>query len=232
MKNIGFIGAFDKLDLLLYISKIITMLGKKVVIIDTTLEQKSKYIVPVINPTKSYITRFENIDIAIGFESYEEIERYIGATENKKMSYDYALVNIDTIDGFENFYNANTIKNYFVTSFELYSIRKGLEAISKIKQPIELTRLVFSTEINEEDNYYLEYIALGYKIKWDEKVINFPYETKDLEVMIENQKMNKVRMKNLSQQYRDSLEYLMTDIMPDINMTNLRRIMKIIEKEG
>lgn len=232
MKNIGFIGAFDKLDLLLYISKILTMLGKKVVIIDTTLEQKSKYIVPIINPTKSYITRFENIDIAIGFENYQEIERYIGQTENKKMSYDYALVSIDTIEGFENFYNQYTIKNYFVTSFELYSIRKGLEAISKIKQPIELTKLVFSTEINQEDDYYLEYIALGYKIKWNETVINFPYETRDLEVMIENQKMNKIRMKNLSQAYRDSLEYLITDIIPDINITNLRKTMKNIEKEG
>ena len=83
------------------------------------------------------------------------------------MSYDYALVSIDTIEGFENFYNQNTIKNYFVTSFELYSIRKGLEAISRIKQPIELTKLVFSTEINQEDDYYLEYIALGYKFKWN-----------------------------------------------------------------
>ena len=232
MKNIGFIGAFDKLDLLLYISKILNMLGKKVVIIDTTLEQKSKYIVPVINPTKSYITRFENIDIAIGFENYEEIERYIGATENKKMSYDYALVSIDTIEGFENFYNQNTIKNYFVTSFELYSIRKGLEAISRIKQPIELTKLVFSTEINQEDDYYLEYIALGYKVKWNENVINFPYDTKDLEVMIENQKMNRIRMKNLSLNYRNSLEYLITDMIPDINITNLRKTMKNIEKEG
>lgn len=232
MKNIGFIGAFDKLDLLLYTAKILTMLGKKVVIVDTTLEQKSKYIVPVINPTKSYITRFENIDIAIGFESYEEIERYIGQAENKKMSYDYALVNIDSIEGFENFNNANTIKNYFTTSFELYSIRKGLEAISKIKQPVELTRLVFSTEINEEDNYYLEYLALGYKIKWDEKVINFPYNTQDIEVMIENQKINKIKMKNLSVDYRTSLEFLITDIVPDISMPNLRRIMKNIEKEG
>ena len=77
MKNIGFIGAFDKLDLLLYISKILNSMKKKVIIIDTTLEQKSKYIVPVINPTKSYITRFENIDIAIGFQNYLEIERYI-----------------------------------------------------------------------------------------------------------------------------------------------------------
>lgn len=232
MKNIGFIGAFDKLDLLLYLSKIFKMLGKKVVIIDTTLEQKSKYIVPFINPTKSYITRFENVDIAIGFESYEEIERYIDSTENKKMNYDYAFVSIDTMEGFEKFYNKDTIKNYFTTSFEAYSIRKGLEAISKIKNPIELTRIVFSTQISEEENYYLEYLALGYKIKWDEKTINFPYDTKDLEVMIDNQKTNKINLKRLSQAYRDSLEYLVSDMIPNINETELKRIMKIIEREG
>ena len=232
MKNIDFIGAFDKLDLLLYISKILRMLDKKVLIIDSTLEQKSKYIVPFINPTKCYITRFLDIDIAIGFESYEEIERYIGTTENRKMDYDYALVSIDSIEGFENFNNEKTIKNYFTTSFEAYSIRKGLEAISKIKKPIEMTRILFSTEINEEDNYYLEYLALGYKIKWDEKIINFPYDTRDIEVMIDNQKTNKISLKNLSAVYRDSLEYLISDIIPDINENELKRIMKLIEKEG
>ena len=232
MKNIGFIGAFDKLDLLLYISKILTMLEKKVVIVDTTLEQKSKYIVPVISPTKSYITRFENIDIAVGFETYQEIERYIGQTENKKMSYDYALVNIDTIEGFERFHDQETIKDFFVTSFDMYSIRKGLEAISKIQQPIELSKILFSSKLTQEDVYYLEYLALGYKIKWNEEIINFPYETNDLEVMMENEKANKVGMKNLTPAYRENLEYLITNIMPDIDLANLRRVMKNIEKEG
>lgn len=232
MKNIGFIGAFDKLDLLLYLAKIFTMLKKKVVVVDTTLEQKSKYIVPFINPTKCYITRFEDIDIAIGFESYEEIERYIGSTENKRMNYDLALVSIDTIEGFEHFNNQDTIKNYFTTSYEAYSIRKGLEAICNIKHPIDLTRVVFSTQVNEEDNYYLEYLALGYKVRWDEKTINFPYDTKDMEVMIENQRTNKIRLRTLSQGYRDSLEYLVMDIMPNINLNELRKVMKIIEKEG
>lgn len=232
MKNIGFIGAFDKLDLLLYISKILTMLGKNVVIVDTTLEQKSKYIVPVISPTKSYITRFENIDIAVGFETYQEIERYIGQTENKKMSYDYALVNIDTIEGFERFHDQETIKDFFVTSFDMYSIRKGLEAISKIQQPIELSKILFSSKLTQEDVYYLEYLALGYKVKWNEEIINFPYETNDLEVMMENEKANKVGMKNLTPAYRENLEYLITNIMPDIDLANLRRVMKNIEKEG
>ena len=232
MKNICFIGAFDKLDLILYIAKIIKELGKKVIIVDATQLQKAKYIVPTINPTKSYITRFEDLDIALGFESYEEIERYIGFTEEQKMKYDYALINIDNQDTFNNFNNQDTLKNYFVTSFELYSIRKGLETIKKIQKPIKITKVLFSSEIDENDNYYLDYLALGHKIIWEENNINFPYETKDFEVMIENQKNSKIKIKGLTQQYKDNLEYIVSEIMPNESVINIRRIMKNIEKEG
>lgn len=232
MKNICFIGAFDKLDLLLYLSKIIMGLGKKVLIIDATQLQKARYIVPTINPTKSYITRFEDIDIAIGFDSYEEIERYIGFTEDQKMKYDYALVNIDDAEKFDNFNNQDTLKNYFVTSFELYSIKKGLETIRKIEKPVKITKMLFSREMNENDNYYLDYLSLGYKIIWEENKINFPYETQDIEAMIENQKNHKISIKWLTQAYKESLEYLIIDMIPNINITNLRRIMKNIEREG
>ena len=232
MKNICFIGAFDKLDLMLYISKIINNLGKKVLIIDATKLQKSRYIVPTINPTKSYVTRFGDIDIAVGFESYEDIERYIGLNEGQKMKYDYALVDIDNAEIFDNFNNEETIKNYFVTSFDLYSIRKGLETIKQISKPIKITKVVFSREINEEDDHYLDYLSLGYKIIWEENQMNFPFNTEDIEVMVENQKVSRIKTKGLSQQYKDSLEYILTDIMPDININNLRRIMKNIEREG
>ncbi len=232
MKNICFIGAFDKLDLILYVAKILKTLGKKILVIDATTLQKSRYIVPTINPTKSYITRFEDIDIAVGFENYEEIERYIGYTEGQKIKYDYALVNIDEAELFENFNNEDTIKNYFTTSFELYSIRKGLETIKQIKRPIKITKLIFSREINEQDDYYLDYLALGYKIIWEDNKINFPYNTEDIENMIENQKNSKIKIKGLSQQYKDCLEYLIIDLIPDININNLKRVMRIIEREG
>lgn len=231
MKNICFIGAFDKLDLILYISKIINNLGKRVLIVDATELQKSRYIVPTINPTKSYVTRFCDIDIAIGFESYEEIERYLGDVEGQGMKYDYALINADDGRIFSNFNNADTIKNYFVTSFDVYSIKKGLEAIKQIQKPIEITKVLFSREINVEDDYYLDYLALGHKIIWNDNKIYFPYETQDLEAMIENQKTNKIKIKGLTQQYKDNLEYILTDIIPDVNLTNLRRIMKNMERE-
>lgn len=232
MKNICFIGAFDKLDLILYVAKILNCMNKKILIIDSTQLQKAKYIVPTINPTKSYITRYEDIDIAVGFDSYENIEKYIGYTEEQKMNYDYALVNIDDQEKFQNFNNQDTLKNYFVTSFELYSIRKGLETIAKIEKPVKVTKVLFSREINENDNYYLDYLALGYKIEWEENRINFPYETSDIEAMIENQKSFKIGIKGLSQAYKENLEYLLIDMIPNINVSNLRKTMKNIEKEG
>ena len=65
MKKIGFIGAYDKTDLIVYVAKILTLLNKKVLVIDSTTNQKVRYIIPTISPAVKYITDFENIDIAV-----------------------------------------------------------------------------------------------------------------------------------------------------------------------
>ena len=80
MKKIGFIGAYDKTDLMLYVAKILATLKKKVLIVDNTITQKSRYIVPTMNPVVKYITDFEDIDIAVGFTDEEDIKKYLGAS--------------------------------------------------------------------------------------------------------------------------------------------------------
>lgn len=65
MKTVGFIGGYDKLDFLLYVAKIITLAQKRVILIDATIMQKSKYVVPTISPTQSYVTEFEGFDVAV-----------------------------------------------------------------------------------------------------------------------------------------------------------------------
>ena len=41
------------------------------------INQKAKYIVPVIKPTKAYVTEFEGIDVAVGFNDFNEIKEYL-----------------------------------------------------------------------------------------------------------------------------------------------------------
>lgn len=77
MKKIGFVGAFDKTDLIVQVAKILTVLGNRVLVLDTTITQKVKYIIPVINPTVSYVTEFEEIDIGVGFDDFEEVKEYL-----------------------------------------------------------------------------------------------------------------------------------------------------------
>ena len=79
MKTVGFIGAYDKTDLILYVAKIMIGLKRRVLLIDSTITQKSRYVVPVIGPTKSYVTEFEGIDVAVGFDDFKQIEQYINA---------------------------------------------------------------------------------------------------------------------------------------------------------
>ena len=79
--------------MLLNIAKILTVMGKKVLVIDSTISQKAKYVVPAINPTVSYITSFEDIDVAIGFSNLEEIKKYIGVSGD--LQYDFLLIDED-----------------------------------------------------------------------------------------------------------------------------------------
>ena len=230
MKKIGFIGAYDKTDLILYVAKILTVLGKKVLVIDSTINQKARYIVPVINPALKYVTEFEEIDIAVGFENIQDIKNYLGLSDNQDMEYDIILVDTDDIEGFNSYGLEEASKNYFVTSFDNYSLKKGLEVLGGLKNPISLTKVIFSKEILKEEDDYLNFLSLGYKVIWNEYRLYFPIENGDLSVIYENQRVAKIKFKKLSVQYKDGLAYLAEEILGDVSESNIRRVIKNIEK--
>ena len=117
-------------------------MSKKVLIIDSTINQKAKYVVPMINPTISYVTFFEDIDVAVGFNTLEDIERYLGTKET--LPYDIVLVDADTEERVRQFNLFDADKNYFVTSFDMYSLRRGLEILNHLQDTIELSNTFFS----------------------------------------------------------------------------------------
>ena len=149
MEKIGFIGAYDKENLIMCVAKILTELGKKVMVIDSTVTQKMKYIIPTIDPTTSYITQHEEIDFAIGIRSFTEINNYLGITNFESSDYDYLLINIDDSTEIEEFKMDEAKKNYFVTAFDLYSLKRGLEILDGIKNPIDLKNKFYELYYSE-----------------------------------------------------------------------------------
>lgn len=230
MKKIGFIGAYDKIDLVIYIAKILTVLGKKVLVVDATINQKARYVVPVINPTKKYVTEYEQIDIAVGFSDFKDIKQYLGISEGQEMEYDIVFIDTDNIEGLNNFELQNSIKNYFVSSFDAYSLKKGLEILSELKNVMSLTKVLFSKEMSVEEDDYLNFLSLGYKIVWNEYKIYFPIENGDLSVIYENQRIAKIRFKKLSIEYKDQLEYMSEEILGSVSGSEIRKAIKNIEK--
>jgi len=231
MNTYGFIGGYDKTDLILYVAKILATANKKVLYIDATLNQKAKYTIPAMNPTRTYITEFEGIDFAVGFKNMEEITEYLGIDANN-LEYDIVLQDIDSPEAFQNF---DTIKNYrncFVTGFDLYSLKKGLEILSVCRVPVQLTKVYFSTSVTKDEDNYLNYLAEGYKLKWAENIINFPLELGNYSVNVENQIVSRIKIKRLTNDYKSSLEYLMKIVFnDDLAPNELSQTMKYLEKE-
>ena len=223
MKKIGFIGAYDKTDLIIYIARILTENDLKVLIIDGTILQKTRYTVPCIEPSMSYITTYENIDIAIGFETYEKIKEYIGKDE---LDYDYIFLDIDNRTTFEGFEIQKTDKKYFVTAFDNYSLRKGLEVIGTEKEKIPMTKLLFSKDMDKSEDEYLDFLSFYYAVKWEKNKIYFPFESGDNAVIIENQRSARISYKELSTEYKAGITDLLSEIAPEVRLGDIKKMLK------
>ena len=225
MKKIGFIGAFEKTDLIVYTARILTELGKRVLVIDTTILQKARYIIPCIAPTKSYVTEYEGIDVAVGFEDLDSLNGYMGDIEN---DYDIVLVDVDSYEKFDSFEIMNSEKIYFVTAFDSFSLKKGIEIIGTMRQKVRMKKILFERDFLEEDDEYLNLLSMTYPIEWDEEKIYFPYDQGDLTAIIENQRVTKIKLKNLSEEYRDALFMLTQEIVPEVKTGEIKKAFKNI----
>ena len=214
MKKVGFIGVYDKTDLILDISKLLTRNGKKVLFIDSTKDQKAKYIVPNILPTVSYVTTFEDIDVAIGFENIEQIAHYLGVDTENEFEYEYIFLDTDNFDGVRDFEALSFDKLYYVTSFDGYSLRKGIELLKEINLPLKMTRLFFTKEMLKEE--------------WTDNKLYFLLENGDLAVHMENHRLQCIKLKNLSNEYRENIVYIVRELCSGLDEKMLRKMTKEI----
>ena len=217
MEKINFIGAYDKTDSIMYIAKILTEMKKKVIIVDATITQKTKYVIPTIDNRSEYIANYANIDFATGFTNYNDIKTYLGMPQSAAFTYDYMLIDIDNSDLLNNFDVYSSKKNYFVTSFDLYALKKGVEVLKRLSLPVEIMKVYFSNLMSQSEDDYFNYIATGCRVKWNQDKIYFPLLNEDLDVIKENQRLSKIRFKGLSNEYKTSLMEWTQDICGDSN---------------
>lgn len=206
MEQIGFIGALDKKDLLLNIAKILTLLGKRVLIVDATMIQRFRYIVPIVSngQSRTYISEYQGIDVALGFMNLNSIVQYLGQT----LTYDYILIDTDNIQTVNSFALPRLNKNFFVTSYDEYELQKGMEIFNFLQTPMELYKIIVSSDITKKEEDYLDYLMGQTSSKWKEEKIMFPDSDQDRKVTLENQLSKEIKFKRHTQGYKNCLEYI------------------------
>lgn len=227
MELIAFVGTFDKKDLLLNVAKTLTECGSRVLIVDATLMQRLKYIVPKIsNNSITYISEYLGIDVALGFVNLNGIMQYLGT--NNSLPYDFVLIDTDNIQTMNSFMISRIQKIFVVTSYEQYELKRTVELLKYYNQPIGVVKVVISPDIEDKQEHYFNKLLLTETpVKLNENKVEFADTTADRKVKLQNQLMGKLDFKHYSSTFKDSLEYI-TSLVAEgiIEQSNIRRVIR------
>ena len=230
MKKIGFIGAYDKTDIILYIAKVLLELGHKVLFVDATITQKAKYIIPNIQNAKAYVTSFEGIDIAVGMKNLDEVKQSLQIPPTGELPYDIVLIDTSSAGGVASYRFNECEKIYFLTSMDMYSLRKGIESLSIFPSKVRVTKAIFSKNANKKEEEYLNYLASNTNIEWTDESIYFPFESGDQTAIQMNQRVEKIKINNLTGQFREALSIISNQITDENDYKNIIKAFKKIDK--
>ena len=78
----------------------------------------------------------------------------------------------------------------------------------------------------KEEEEYFDYLSLGVRTEWNEEKLYFLLENGDQAAMIENQRVAKIKLRNLSNEYRENVIFLTNEIDKRIGERKIRNIVK------
>ena len=243
MKSVGFIGKTDKTELVGYVSKIVASTGKKVIMIDATNIQKTRYTIPTIDEMEvdsQYVIQFDNIDIAVGFSNILELKKYLLSKGEDFNEYDYVIIDTDQEEMIDEYDLKSANALFFVSSYDKLHIRKGIELLRFLcatKRKVEpngivtINKIVYFSDINTADARYFEQLSENLPIEWTGKQLNYPYDQGDLSVNIQNQYSNKFDIRMLSKTYKEAIANTV-EVITEESGSEIRKVMKNVEKNA
>lgn len=227
MEQIGFIGFYDKKDILLNIGKIFSYLGKKTLVVDATMMQRMRYIVPKVSANNSitYVSEYQGTDVAVGFMNLGQIAQYLGTNQ---LNYDFIIIDSDNIQTMYSFMIPNMKKIFYVTSYDKFEVEKSKELFANINRPMILTKVAISSNLNADESNFLVHTLENNYIKFDkDREVLFEDSDKNRAVILQSQLVNEISFKKFTNTYKDSLEYITALISEgDIQQSEIRSIIR------
>lgn len=233
MPVIGLIGYVDKYDFVINLAKTIHIMGKSVLVVDATLDRKLKYIVPAISGVgRSYVSQYNNIDFAVGFDSMHDVENYLAEQSINIGLYDYILIDIDSPKSYEFFRTRGIDRSYFFIDTSVLSVAKNKDIMKAIKiyntdpEGLKITKVLYKAYMSRAANDYFENQISGYGVSWQEPDYDIPNEEQDKLVNIDSQFSGIIDIKKHTKIYISTIADLAAEIMDDVTSREVLREIK------
>ena len=111
-------------------------------------------------------------------------------------------------------------------SKEQYDMLKGAELLRFVQMPIEVVKVISTTNMNDAEDKLLNSKVVNSNIKWSNSRIEFSDLDVDRRAILKNQFSKQITFKSFSKDYKQWLEYLVNIIADSTIDTN--RIIKRI----
>lgn len=241
MRSVGFIGKTEKTDVVLYIAKMISAMGSKVIFIDATSTQKTRYTVPYIdigNVQDQYVTEFDGVEVAVGFNNILELKKYLLSKGEDFSEFEYVLIDTDVEEMCEEYDIKSANKTFYITTYDKMHVAKGIEllkylcATKRKEDPdgeLNITKILMYTHVNSAHVKYMDQLTENLPIVWNQNSVTLSYDEGDLSVGIQNQYSNKIDMKYLSAQTREGIIGAVEMITGE-DKNKLKKVLKNIDR--
>ena len=233
MQVVGLVGYMDKYDFVINLARTINIMDKSVLVVDATLDQKLKYVVPALdNIGRSYVTQYNNIDFAVGFNSMHDIENYMIEQGININLYDHILIDIDSPKGYELFRTRGINKVYFFLDTTVLSLAKNKEMVKAIRvynqqeEELQLTKVWFKAFLSRSSEDYFEKQIEEYNVKWIEPEYEVPNDDRDRIENIDSQLSGLIDIKKHSKPYISTIAEITAEIVDDVTSKDVMNKIK------
>lgn len=230
---IGLVGYVNKTDYVLNLAKVLNIMGKNVLVVDGTAEQKLKYTIPTLKEKeKAYVTQYDSIDFAVGFKNLHDVENYICKRELNIGLYDYILLDIDNPDSYEGMRTRGIDKTYFFVEYTNISMAKNAELLKTmmvykpLDRKLELRKLLFKYYITRASEKYYEEKLENFAVDWGDSSYELPYEDQDRIADIETQQSGINEIMRHTKQFIITIAEMASEILKEFTSAEIRKQIK------
>ncbi|MEK5057595.1 hypothetical protein ACFSVM_13515 [Paenibacillus shunpengii] len=233
MKSYVFAGPSNKTDLLLNFSKILSVSGYRVILVDGTVDGRYRYCIEEGHSTPA-VTEYEGFDVATGYRQFNEVEQAL-LEMNEDVLYDFMILDIELAEFLNTDQWLSATARVWATDYSRKTLECGKAWIKELCSQLSADRLppFYRLYLDAVDTHIESYIWAYYEdspIDFQGSPVSFRLDELDTAVRLENEHHRRRSFRHYSRHYKKSLAELM-EMVAGFEPAETRRAIQMRERK-